>query len=476
MLCPMPDASTIGDAAPGGGAARPLCFDEAFAEGGAPHPRYQALIGAIREAGPAALGSAVEARSDALGLSFKMHRFKLDPVPRLLSAEEWSRIAAAAEQRCRALNRLVADAYGERRIVEEGVLPERVIETAEHYEPAMRELRSAPQSWTTVVGIDLVRDPSGEFLVLEDNSRSPSGVSFAWAAREAVGGLGLPGDPAGDPAEAFEALGEALRAAAPPGAGDPLVALFSEGPGSGAFFEHEMIARRLQIPIVTAAELAKSGGRLHARVGGLRREIDVLYRRCDGERLTRPDGSPTSLGRLLIEPLQEGGLACVNAFGAGVADDKLTHAYVDEAIRFYLDQEPILKSVKTYDLGDPEQLRMVLGRLPELVVKPRSGLGGRGVLIGPLASTEELAAAARQIEADPEGFVAQETIALSTHPTAEGDALEPRHIDLRPYAIAVGNRVEVPRCALTRFAPEAGGMIVNSSRGGGAKDTWVLAE
>jgi carboxylate-amine ligase len=472
MLGGVRDLSTLG-AAPRGGSEGLGSFDEA-SEGGAPRPGYEALLAAIEDAGPAELAAEAEARSAAAGLSFKMNRFRLDPVPRLLSADEWAQIAAAAEQRSRALNSFVADAHGEREIVAAGVVPEYAIESAEHYEPAMRDVPTPPAAWAVVVGLDLVRDPAGEFCVLEDNTRSPSGISFAAAARGAIAPAGLPGTPSADPAEAFDLLGEALRAAAPPGAADPLVALFSEGPASGAFFEHDAIARRLGIPIVTAGDLAKSGGRLHARVGGVRREIDVLYRRVDGERLTKADGRPTALGRLLIEPLQQGGLTCVNAFGSGVADDKLIHAYVEEMIRFYLGEEPVLRSIPTYDLGDAEQRETALARLGELVVKPRGGLGGGGVVIGPLVGADELAAAAARIEAAPEQFIAQETVPLSTHPTVAGDALEPRHVDLRPYAIAIGDRIEVPRCALTRFAPDRGEMIVNSSRGGGAKDTWVI--
>ncbi len=448
-------------------------FDEGY-DGGAPRPLYEEVLAAIAAKGPALVAKEVEAASAAIGLSFKMHRFRLDPVPRLLTAAEWDQISVAAAQRARALNAFAADAYAERRIVAEGLLPERVIETAAHYEPAMREVPTPPRSWTTVVGLDLARDASGGFQVLEDNARSPSGLSFAAAARDALAPAGLPGTPAWHPAEAFELLGEALRTAAPAGASDPMVALFSEGPGSGAFFEHDAIARRLGIPIVTAGELASSGGRIHARIGGVRSEIDVLYRRVDGERLTKPDGRPTALGRLLIEPLQAGGLTCVNAFGSGVVDDKLTHAYVEEMIRFYLGEEPLLKSIPTYDLGDHDQRAAVLERLPELVIKPREGLGGGGVVIGPLATADELAALSASIEAAPGHFVAQETVPLSTHPTVDGDQLAPRHVDLRPYAITVGDRVEVPRSALTRFAPDPGEMIVNSSRGGGAKDTWVV--
>jgi carboxylate-amine ligase len=262
---------------------------------------------------------------------------------------------------------------------------------------------------------------------------------------------------------------------APRGAGEPSIALLSEGPESGAFFEHDVIARRLGIPVVTEGDLGSSGGGLHAQSGGGKRtEIDVLYRRIDGERLTDTDRRPTPLGELLLEPLRTGTLSVANAFGSGVADDKLTHAYMEEAIRFYLGEEPLIASVASFDLGDPGRLAEALERLPELVVKPRGGLGGGGVLIGPVAAPAELEEARRRIEADPSLYVAQETVSISTHPSAVGDELLPRRVDLRPFAIAVGEEVRVPRAALTRFAPSEGELIVNSSRGGGAKDTWVL--
>jgi uncharacterized circularly permuted ATP-grasp superfamily protein len=450
-------------------------YDEALTGSGEPRPHYAELLAAVQNGGPGDLADRLDRAIAEAGLVFSRSRFRVDPLPRLLQASEWELIERAATQRANALNRFCADAYGERAIVAAGIVPERVITGAELYEPGMEGVPVAPGGWATVVGLDLVRGPGGEFLVLEDNARSPSGTSFAWSARRAIGALGLPGSPQGGPGEAFDALGEALRAAAPAGAGDPNIALFSEGPGGAAFFEHDLIARHLDIPIVTERDLAKSGGRLHARIGGVRQEIDILYRRIDGERLTKSGGRSTRLGNLLLEPLREGTLAIANAFGSGVADDKLTHAYLDDAIRFYLKEDPVIASVPTFDLGAPEQLAEALERLPELVVKPRSGLGGTGVMIGPLATPEELEKARGEIAAGPEAFVAQETISISTHPSASGDEMQPRRVDLRPFAMCAGDEVRVPRAALTRFAPQAGEMIVNSSRGGGAKDTWVLA-
>ncbi len=473
----MTNASTLGGSpgAAAGGPELPPPYDEAIASTGEPRPHYAELLAALEAAGPAKLAARLGEATEHSGLSFSGNRFLLDPLPRLLEAGEWELITRAASQRASALDRFCADAYGAREIVAAGIVPERVITGAELYEPAMTGVPVAAGGWATVVGLDLVRGPEGDFLVLEDNARSPSGLSFALAARRALSLVDLPGEPLGDPGEAFDALGQALRAAAPAAAGEPSVALFSEGEDSAASFEHALIAERLGIPIVTAGELERSGARLHSRIGGERREIDVLYRRIDGERLSEHAGRPTEFGSLLTEPLQEGTLAVANAFGSGVADDKLTHAYVDEAIRFYLGEEPVIASVPTFDLGDPGQRAEALERLGELVVKPRSGLGGGGVLIGPLASAEERAAVRADIEADPGRFIAQETVSLSTHPSAVGDRLEPRRIDLRPYAISVGPEVHVPRAALTRFAPAEGELIVNSSRGGGAKDTWVLS-
>jgi uncharacterized circularly permuted ATP-grasp superfamily protein len=469
----MATASTLGELNGGGALAAP--YDEAFASPGQPRPHYEALIAAIESAGPAELDERVTASATAAGVGFAGGEFRLDPVPRLLTAAEWETVSAAARQRARALDSFLADAYGERRIVTAGIVPERVISGAEHHEPLMRGVEVAPGAWASVVGLDLIREPGGGFLVLEDNARSPSGTGFAVAARHALAALGLPGVPLGSPSEAFAALAEALRAAAPGGGGDPSMAILSEGPQSAAFYEHELLARELEIPLVTPTELETSGGRLRARLGARTRQIDVIYRRIEEERLSAPDGSPTALGSLLAEPLRAGRLACVNAFGSGLADDKLTHAYIEKAIGFYLGEEPVIRSVPTFDLGDHQQLAESLARLEELVVKPRAGLGGGGVLIGPLAGTEALADARRRIKAEPEAYVAQETISLSTHPSAVGDGLAARRVDLRPFAIIAGDRVSAPASALTRYARGAGEMIVNSSHGGGAKDTWVLA-
>jgi uncharacterized circularly permuted ATP-grasp superfamily protein len=326
-----------------------------------------------------------------------------------------------------------------------------------------------------VAGPDLVRLGDGGFAVLEDNLRAPSGLTYLLAAREVLEPLlasaGLrPRHLDG----ALDQLASAIRAAAPAGVEDPCVVLLSDGPSSSAWFEHRELSRRIPVKLATTADLRRAGDRvvLHGERGT--RQVDVIYRRIDDERLTGPDGVPTELGELLIEPLRAGTLGCVNSPGSGVADDKAVHTYVDRLIEFYLDEPLLLPSVAGYDLGDAEQRAATLPRLAELVVKPRSEFGGQGVLIGPRASAEQLAAAETIVRREPHRFVAQEPVALSLHPTVCGDALAGRHVDLRPFVLSSADETFVVPGGLTRFARAEGEMVVNSGRGGGAKDTWIL--
>jgi uncharacterized circularly permuted ATP-grasp superfamily protein len=255
-----------------------------------------------------------------------------------------------------------------------------------------------------------------------------------------------------------------------------MVALLSDGPSNSAWYEHRVIAAALDIPILRPDDLIQDGGRLYTRGdGGRPRPVDVIYRRTDEDRLRTPDGEPTWLAEKLLDPLLAGTLAVVNPFGAGVADDKLAHAYVEEMVRFYCDEEPLIESVRTYDLGDPEILDNVFPRLDELVVKPRSGYGGSGVVVCPRVSPRTREDVRRKVAAHPDGYIAQELIELSTQPTVCGGRLEPRHVDLRPFVIGVGDVAETAPVALTRVALTRGSLIVNSSRNGGGKDTWLLA-
>jgi uncharacterized circularly permuted ATP-grasp superfamily protein len=404
--------------------------------------------------------------------------FVVDPVPRVIAREEWRALAAGLAQRARALDRFVADVYGPRRIVAAGYVPWSAIESADHYEPRMADLPPASGRWIAIAGLDIVRDGDGPYIVLEDNVRTPSGIAYAVIAREALSGhLSVPdGMRVRSLEPAYELLHESLRAAAPPAAGeDPSIVVLTDGPANPAYYEHGAIARRLGLPLVTPADLRVRSKRLVADTDDGSVAVDVVYRRTNEDRLFDAAGALTTLGDVLLGPLEAQTLGCANAFGTGVADDKLVHAYVEEMVRFYLGEEPLLRSVATYDPTAPGVLEMVLDRVDELVVKPRSGHGGIGVVVGPRADRDALAAVSHELAAAPERFVVQETVRLSRQPTVCGDELEPRHVDLRPFTFAIGDRVEIFPGGLTRVALERGSLVVNSSRNGGAKDTWVLA-
>lgn len=454
-------------------------FDEGHAPDGRPRGHYATLFEHLD--GPALDDASgwMQADLDGRGVVFggeDAHPFAVDAVPRLLDASEWDSVERGLIQRVRALNAFLADAYRERRIVAEGVMPERLIEDADWFEPAMTAA-GAPPVRAHVAGPDLVRCPDGRFRVLEDNLRAPSGFAYLLAAREAIAPLMLASGlrPLGLD-DGLCALREVLRSAAPDGVAEPRVVLLSDGPGSSAWYEHRELAARLELPIATVDELSREGDRLLAAAeeGGPREPVDVVYRRVDDERLTGPDGEPTALGGLLTRPLLSGTLGCVNSPGSGVADDKAVHAYVDRMIPFYLGEEPVLPSVRSYDLGDPEQLERVSSRLGGLVLKPRSEFGGSGVLIGPLAGEAERRSAVAMVAAHPERYAAQEPVPLSVHPTVVDGELRSRHVDLRPFVFSCGEEVRVVPGGLTRFAREEGEMVVNSGQGGGAKDTWIL--
>lgn len=406
--------------------------------------------------------------------------FVVDPVPRIITADEWATIEAAVAQRVAALNRFVLDVYGEQSIVEAGIVPWSAIESAEYFEPDL--VGSAPPQgiFTHVAGLDLVRGGDGVLRVLEDNVRSPSGLTFSRAARrmsETVVPFAADANKLAVGDNVFAALSDALHAAAPAGNVEPAIALVSDGPGSAAWYEHQQIAKALDIYLFSLDQIELQRGAVYGRDGdGLLKPIDVIYRRTDLDRLRLPSGALTHFGELLLDPIRNGTVASVNAFGSGIADDKLLHAYVERMIEFYLGEQPLLESVKTYDPSNLETRAMIEDRIGELVIKPRGGLGGADVTIGPKADADERAAAAARIRSQPELWVAQETVALSTHPTVVGDSLQPRHIDLRPYAIHVADEVRTLPACLTRVALQKGGLIVNSSQNGGAKDTWIKAE
>jgi uncharacterized circularly permuted ATP-grasp superfamily protein len=455
-------------------------FDEAFDRDGVPRPHYARLIGELDHTDLHELVLAAAGDLHSRGVAFHTaqgdSRFRMDPVPRLFTADEWDELAAGLVQRVRALNAFLADAYGPRRVVAAGVVPERVIEEADGFEPWMCDVAVPHAAYAGMAGLDVVRDADGRLMVLEDNLRTPSGIAYMEAARDVLEERlhESAHEPKRSIAPIYDMLGEALRACAPEGVDEPSVVLLSDGTGNSAWFEHETIARRLAIPLVGLQDLESRAGRLYARDGARLVPVDVIYRRTDDDRLADDHGRPTALAEALLDPLRRGTVACFNAFGTGLGDDKLVHAYVEEMVRFYLGEEPLVESVPTYDLGEPAQCDEGLERLDELVIKPRTGFGGYGVVIVPHATREDRDRIEHAIRRDPGRYVAQETIALSRHPTVCGSRLEPRHVDLRPFVLTAGDHVSVIPGGLTRVAFEAGALVVNSSQNGGGKDTWVL--
>ncbi len=458
-----------------------LCFEEGVAAGADATDPDRRVRECIDRLDLDALSAAVRRDADRRGVSFGSadgeHAFRIDPIPRVIDAAQWRALSGGVAQRVRALELFVRDVYGDQRIVREGVLPGRCLGSSRHYEPRLRRLDGLVRSWITVAGLDLVRDCDGSFKVLEDNLRTPSGIAYAVATRQVLDGHLRPPDGLRVRSldSAIGMLGDALKAAAPGGREHPMVVLLSDGELNSAYFEHATIAASLGIPLVLPEQLSTRRHRLYARLDDGEWAVDVVYRRTDEDRLADDHGRSTAVAELLLDPIRSGTLACVNAFGTGVADDKLVHAYVEDMIRFYLGQEPLLRSVPTYDPCQPGMLEMIVERIDELVIKPRAGHGGYGVVIGPHARAEDLRATVVALSAAPERFVAQETVMLSRHPTVTDGRLEPRHIDFRPFAISSGDHVEVVPGGLTRVAFDRGGLVVNSSQNGGSKDTWVLS-
>ena len=455
-------------------------YDEAVTPAGHARAGYEEILAAVEGESPAELADRVSGAITRMGATFQTDadsgEFPVCPIPRVICKDEWDQLERGLAQRARALNAFIADIYGDREIVSAGVIPSPVVAGADYYEPAMVGVEH-PGGHAPVIGFDLVRGLDGEFRVLEDNLRTPSGLAYAAAVRRAVesefpltADRRVPFDPAFGPLRSVldEAAGSAEW---------PRIALLSDGPGNSAWWEHRTLARRLGISLVTPEKLRLHAGRLHAVLpSGQLRRLHVIYRRTDEDRMRDSRGRPTWLAEMLLEPLQRGYLGVVNAPGTGVADDKLVHAYVEDMIRFYLSEEPLIGSVKTYDLTRPELLTKVLGRLSGLVIKPRTGHGGHGVFIGPHASPAERTKVAEAVRAAPHRYVAQETIRLSRHPTVVDGRIEPRHVDLRVFSLGTGRRTTVLPAPLTRVALQRGSMIVNSSQGGGAKDTWIIGD
>lgn len=406
--------------------------------------------------------------------------FPLDLVPRVISAEDWAVIEAGVQQRVHALEAFLADVYGPGRAFADGVLPRRLVTSSRHFHRAAHGANPANGVRVHVSGIDLVRDADGDFRVLEDNVRVPSGVSYVIENRRAMTRV-LPEvmhrhrllPVFGYPAR----LLDALRRAAPGEVSDPTIVVLTPGAYNSAYFEHSLLARSMGVELVEGRDLHSRDGRIYMRTTAGEQRVDVIYRRVDDEFIDplhfRPDSVLGCPG--LLNAVRAGNVTVANAIGNGVADDKLTYTWVPDMVRYYLGEEPVLRNVDTFRLEDPDQLDHVLAHLDELVVKPVDASGGYGILIGPSASKAELARRRAELAADPRGWIAQPVVALSTVPTLIDGELAPRHVDLRPFAVNNGEQVWVLPGGLTRVALPEGSLVVNSSQGGGSKDTWVMA-
>jgi uncharacterized circularly permuted ATP-grasp superfamily protein len=406
--------------------------------------------------------------------------FPLDILPRVIEQDTWSQLDAGVQQRVKALEMFLADVYDAGQVFDDGVIPRRVITTSSHYHRAAANVRPPNGVRVHVSGIDLIRDNAGEFRVLEDNVRVPSGVSYVMTNRRAISSA-LPETTAAHrirPVAAYpRRLLAALRAAAPAGVTDPTVVVLTPGVYNGAYFEHALLARTMGVELVEGRDLECRRGRVMMRTTQGLAPVHVIYRRIDDEFLDpvhfRADSVLGVPG--LIDAARAGNVTLANAVGNGVADDKLVYTYLPDIIRYYLSEEPVIKNVDTWRVGDADAREEVLDRLDELVLKPVDGSGGKGIVIGPRATRAELDELRAKILESPRDWIAQPVVQLSTVPTFVEGELGPRHVDLRPFAVNDGSRVWVLPGGLTRVALAEGELIVNSSRGGGSKDTWVLA-
>ncbi|MCC5948132.1 MAG: circularly permuted type 2 ATP-grasp protein [Nitriliruptoraceae bacterium] len=467
-------------------------FDEVFAtDGGAVRPHYTELISRLARLSPADLERRERIRDGIFrtqGITFTVYgddagverTFPMDLLPRIIPASEWATIEAGVVQRVTALNRFLDDLYtGEQAAVHDGVVPRWLIETASGFTREAFGIHVPHAARCLVSGVDLVRDDEGTYRVLEDNLRNPSGISYVLENRAAMTRV-LPLAFAEQRVRPVDHYGpmllKALREVAPPAAGEhPTAVVLTPGVFNSAYFEHAFLARQMGVELVEGRDLVVDEHVVYMRTTmGLQR-VDVIYRRVDDPFLDpvvfRPDSALGVPG--LLSAARAGNVTITNAVGNGVADDKAVYAFVPDLIRYFLGEDPILPNVETYLLWDPEQREAVLERLGEVVVKPVAESGGYGMLIGPHATDEEIETTRQAVLADPRGYIAQEVVSLSRHPTLIGDRMEGRHVDLRPFAIA-GEHVEVVPGGLTRVALKRGSLVVNSSQGGGSKDTWVL--
>ncbi|WP_150046183.1 MULTISPECIES: circularly permuted type 2 ATP-grasp protein [Methylomonas] len=403
-----------------------------------------------------------------------------DIVPRIFGAEEWRRLEKGLKQRVQALNAFLHDIYHDQEIIKAGVVSERQILGNVLFRKEMQGIDLPNKVYANIAGIDLVRVAENDFYVLEDNLRTPSGVSYMLENRNTMMRLfpELFASHTVEPVEHYpQMLLDTLRESAPANVSDPTIVVMTPGSYNSAYFEHAFLASQMGVELVEGQDMFVHQNKVYMYTTEGPQQVHVIYRRVDDDFLDpmafRPDSALGVPG--LFEAYRSGNVTLANGVGTGVADDKATYLYVPEMIRFYLGEAPLLSNVPTWRLSEADDLRYVLAHLPELVVKEVQGSGGYGMLVGPTSSKEEIAAYKQRILAEPASFIAQPTLALSTCPTMVESGVAPRHVDLRPFVLS-GKEIRLVPGGLTRVALREGSLIVNSSQGGGTKDTWVLEE
>ncbi|MGD9918971.1 MAG: circularly permuted type 2 ATP-grasp protein [Paenirhodobacter sp.] len=466
-------------------------FNEMY-ENGQVRPPYARLEDWTR-AMPAELRQMKQAEAEALfrriGITFAVYGEGGDPdrlipfdmFPRVFTQNEWRKLERGIKQRARALNAFLLDVYGRGEIIKAGKIPAKMVFQNEAYERAVSGFTPPRGIYSHIVGIDIVRTGPDDFFVLEDNCRTPSGVSYMLENREIMMRM-FPNIFRENRIEPVDGYADALRrtlASVAPAKCDrePTIAILTPGHFNSAYYEHSFLADLMGVELVEGADLFVEGGFVWMRTTEGPKKLDVIYRRIDDAFLDplcfRPDSMLGVPG--LMDVYRSGGVTICSAPGAGVADDKAIYTFVPEMVRFYLGEEPLLNNVPTWQCRKDDDYKYVLEHLGDLVVKEVHGSGGYGMLVGPKSTKEQIAAFRCKIEENPENYIAQPTLSLSTTPTFVEEGIAPRHVDLRPYCL-VGEKIELVPGGLTRVALKEGSLVVNSSQGGGVKDTWVLAE
>jgi uncharacterized circularly permuted ATP-grasp superfamily protein len=401
-----------------------------------------------------------------------------DIIPRIITAAEWTRLEAGLVQRVKALNMFIHDIYHDQQIVKAGVIPAEQIFQNAQYRPEMQGISVSSDIYAHIAGVDIVRAGAGEFYVLEDNLRVPSGVSYMLENRKMMMRLFpelFARHKVAPVAHYPDMLLDNLRSVAPTGVTDPTVVVMTPGMYNSAYFEHAFLAQQMGVELVEGQDLFVDDDIVYMRTTRGPKRVDVIYRRIDDDYLDplafRPDSSLGVAG--LLSAYRAGRVTLTNAIGTGVADDKSIYPFVPDMVKFYLSEQPILNNVPTYQCRKKEDLTYTLDNLPELVVKEVHGAGGYGMLIGPASSKNEIDDFRRRLLAKPDGYIAQPTLALSACPTFVESGVAPRHVDLRPFVLS-GKNVSMVPGGLTRVALKEGSLVVNSSQGGGTKDTWIL--